>query len=103
MKTCPHCHIQVGGDTGYCPLCQNRLSGEQGSPWFPPTAPRIHRASLFYKIVTFIVLTLTVIAGAVDFLLLDTAHLDMTMRAGLHFSTSVAYSVTCSPASAKPR
>ena len=48
MKTCPHCHIQVGGDTGYCPLCQNRLTGEQGSPWFPPTAPRIHRASLFY-------------------------------------------------------
>ena len=56
MKTCPHCHIQVGGDTGYCPLCQNRLHGEQGSPWFPPTAPRIHRASLFYKIVAFVVL-----------------------------------------------
>ena len=32
MKTCPHCHIQVGGDTGYCPLCQNRLHGEQGIP-----------------------------------------------------------------------
>ena len=41
MKTCPHCHIQVGGDTGYCPLCQNRLHGEQGSPWFRPR----HRAS----------------------------------------------------------
>ena len=74
MKTCPHCHIQVGGDTGYCPLCQNRLNGEQGSPWFPPTAPRIHRASLFYKIVSFVVLTLIVVAGAVDFLLVDTAH-----------------------------
>ena len=49
MKTCPHCHIQVGGDTGYCPLCQNRLHGEQGSLWFPPTAPRIHRASLFIR------------------------------------------------------
>ena len=56
MKTCPHCHIQVGGDTGYCPLCQNRLHGEQGSPWFPPTAPRIHRASLFYKIVALLCL-----------------------------------------------
>lgn len=79
MKTCPHCHIQVGGDTGYCPLCQNRLHGEQGSPWFPPTAPRIHRASLFYKIVAFVVLTLTVVAGAIDFLLLDTTHLHFSL------------------------
>lgn len=74
MKTCPHCHIQVGGDTGYCPLCQNRLSGEQESPWFPPTAPRIHRASLFYKIVSFVVLALVVVAGAFDFLLMDAPH-----------------------------
>lgn len=74
MKTCPHCHIQVGGDTGYCPLCQNRLTGEQGSPWFPPVAPRIHRATLLYKIVSFVVLALIVIAGAVDFLVLDTVH-----------------------------
>ena len=75
MKTCPHCHIQVGGDSSYCPLCQNRLTGEeQGVPWFPPTAPRIHRASLFYKIVSFVVLTLIVIAGAADFLLLDADH-----------------------------
>lgn len=79
MKTCPHCHIQVGGDTGYRPLCQNRLHGEQGSPWFPPTAPRIHRASLFYKIVAFVVLALTVVAGAIDFLLLDTAHLHFSL------------------------
>lgn len=35
MKTCPHCHIRVGGDTGYCPLCQNRLTGEQGDPLVP--------------------------------------------------------------------
>ena len=79
MKTCPHCHIRVGGDTGYCPLCQNRLTGEQGTPWFPPTAPRIHRASLFFKVVAFVVLTLTVIAGAVDFLLVDDPHLHFSL------------------------
>ena len=79
MKTCPHCHIRVGGDTGYCPLCQNRLTGEQGTPWFPPTAPRIHRASLFYKVVACVVLTLTVIAGAVDFLLVDDPHLHFSL------------------------
>ena len=75
MNTCPHCHIRVGGDSTYCPLCQNRLHGEQGSPWFPPTAPRIHRASLLYKIVAFVLSALIVVAGAFDFLLMeDTPH-----------------------------
>ena len=29
MKTCPHCHIQVGGSAQYCPLCQNPLSARR--------------------------------------------------------------------------
>ena len=75
MNTCPHCHIRVGGDTAYCPLCQNRLSGPAGEPYFPATAPRIHRASLLYKIVAFVLSALIVVAGAFDFLLMeDTPH-----------------------------
>ena len=70
MNTCPHCHIRVGGDTAYCPLCQNRLSGPAGEPYFPATAPRIHRASLLYKIVAFVLSALIVVAGAFDFLLM---------------------------------
>ena len=46
MNTCPHCHIRVGGDSTYCPLCQNRLPGPAEAAYFPATAPRIHRASL---------------------------------------------------------
>ena len=57
-----------------------RRGREPGTPLFPMQAVLAQRA----------------VAGVA-------AHLDMTMRAGLHFSTSVAYSVTCSPASAKPR
>ena len=68
MNTCPHCHIRVGGDTAYCPLCQNRLSGPAGEPYFPATAPRIHRASLLYKIVAFVLSALIVVAGAFDVL-----------------------------------
>ena len=71
MNTCPHCHIRVGGDTAYCPLCQNRLSGPAGEPYFPATAPRIHRASLLYKIVAFVLSALIVVAGAFDFLLME--------------------------------
>ena len=75
MNTCPHCHIRVGGDTAYCPLCQNRLSGPAGEPYFPATAPRIHRASLLYKVVAFVLSALIVVAGAFDFLLMeDTPH-----------------------------
>ena len=71
MNTCPHCHIQVGGDARYCPLCQNRLPGSAGEPYFPATAPRIHRASLLYKIVAFVLSALVVVGGAFDFLLLE--------------------------------
>ena len=71
MNTCPHCHIQVGGDARYCPLCQNRLPGSAGEPYCPATAPRIHRASLLYKIVAFVLSALVVVGGAFDFLLLE--------------------------------
>ena len=74
MNTCPHCHIRVGGDTAYCPLCQNRLSGPAGEPYFPATAPRIHRASLLYKVVAFVLSALIVVAGAFDFLLMEDTH-----------------------------
>ena len=30
----PALPYQVGGDTAYCPLCQNRLSGPAGEPYF---------------------------------------------------------------------
>ena len=67
MNTCPHCHIRVGGDTAY--------SGPAGEPYFPATAPRIHRASLLYKVVAFVLSALIVVAGAFDFLLMeDTPH-----------------------------
>ena len=79
MITCPHCHVQIGGDSEYCPLCQNRLPGTPDAPYWPATAPRIHRASLFFKVVAFVVLTLTVIAGAVDFLLVDDPHLHFSL------------------------
>ena len=35
MKTCPHCHIQVGGSAQYCPLCQNPLVGTPEPDRYP--------------------------------------------------------------------
>ena len=63
MKTCPHCHIQIGGSAKYCPLCQNRLSGPDEAPWWPKITPTVRRYSLLFKIIAFVLLA-GVVAGA---------------------------------------
>ena len=86
MNTCPHCHIKVGGDSTYCPLCQNRLPGPAEAAYFPATAPRIHRASLLYKIIAFLLSAVVVVAGAFDFLLLDdTPHRHFSLLLAVWF------------------
>ncbi len=74
MRTCPHCHIRIGGDAEYCPLCQNRLSGPAEGPWWPRRTAPVHRFALLFKIVAFLLLAGTVVAGAVDLLLIETPH-----------------------------
>lgn len=74
MRTCPHCHIQIGGDTAYCPLCQNRLSPAEEVPWWPKVTPRIRRFSLLFKIIAFLLLAATVVVMAIDFLLVTEPH-----------------------------
>ena len=74
MRTCPHCHIAIGGDSEYCPLCQNRLSGPAEAPWWPHLTAPVHRFAMLYKIVAFLLLAGTVVAAAVDFLLIETPH-----------------------------
>ena len=83
MITCPHCHVQIGGDSEYCPLCQNRLPGTPDAAYWPATAPRIHRAGMLYKIVAFIALGCCMAVGAVDFLLIDTPHTHWSLLAVL--------------------
>ena len=65
MKTCPHCHIQVGGSAQYCPLCQNPLVGTPEPDRYPKVVPPARQASLFYRIAAFVLLT-----GAVGVLML---------------------------------
>ena len=74
MKTCPHCHIEIGGNAAYCPLCQNRLTGPDEAPWWPKITPRVRRFSLLFKIVAFLLLAATVVVMAIDFLLVPEPH-----------------------------
>lgn len=73
MKTCPNCKIRVGGSPEYCPLCQSQLLGEGESARYPHVEPELRRYSLAYKIIAFVLLTITIICMAVDFLVLDSA------------------------------
>ena len=63
MKTCPHCHIQVGGSAQYCPLCQNPLVGTPEPDRYPKVVPPARQASLFYRIAAFVLLGAAVICG----------------------------------------
>ena len=83
MITCPHCHVQIGGDSEYCPLCQNRLPGTPDAPYWPATAPRIHRVGMLYKVVAFLALGSCMAGGAVDFLLIDAPHTHWSLLAVL--------------------
>lgn len=61
MKTCPHCHIQVGGSAQYCPLCQNPLVGTPEPDRYPKVVPPARQTSLFYRIAAFVLLGAAVI------------------------------------------
>ncbi len=67
MKTCPYCKIEVGGDLRKCPLCQSKLSGEVGAPYFPKLTTQKIR-SFLYKLQLFIVWIVIIAALGVDFL-----------------------------------
>ena len=67
MKNCPYCKIEVGGNLKKCPLCQSKLNGQGERESFPPqTTLKIQ--SFFYKLQSFIVWTLIIVALGLDFL-----------------------------------
>ena len=74
MNPCPLCNIRVGGSAAYCPLCKNRLSGPDDAPWWPKITPRVRRFGMLFKIVAFLLLATNVVAGAIDFLLVEEPH-----------------------------
>lgn len=75
MKTCPHCHIQVGGSARYCPLCQNALVGTPEPDRYPKVIPPARQASLFYRLAAFVLLGAAVICGVIDYIIMENQHL----------------------------
>ena len=79
MKTCPHCHIQVGGSAQYCPLCQNPLVGTPEPDRYPKVVPPARQASLFYRIAAFVLLGAAVICGVVDYIMTEGRHMHWSL------------------------
>lgn len=66
MKTCPNCHIRVGGAPDYCPLCQSQLLGEPEPPLWPHTSPQV-KLSLVFRVLAFVLLAGAVICLGIEF------------------------------------
>jgi len=81
MKKCISCDIYVDGDRKTCPICQNALNGE-ASPYNWPLPENFKKHAMLYKIQLFIVLTVIVIALALDFLL--------DLNPGTHYGLTIA-------------
>ncbi len=79
MKTCPHCHIQVGGSAQYCPLCQNPLVGTPEPDRYPKVVPPARQTSLFYRIAAFVLLGAAVICGVVDYIMTEGRHMHWSL------------------------
>lgn len=79
MKTCPHCHIQVGGSAQYCPLCQNPLVGTPEPDRYPKVVPPARQTSLFYRIAAFVLLGAAVICGVVDYIMIEGRHMHWSL------------------------
>ncbi len=67
MKKCAYCKIEVGGNLKKCPLCQSKLTGPEEPVCFP-TQTILKIQSFFYKLQSFIVWTLMIVALGLDFL-----------------------------------
>ncbi|MEE0799955.1 MAG: DUF6320 domain-containing protein [Gemmiger sp.] len=82
MKSCPHCHVRVGGSTNYCPLCQSPLvplPGPETPDRYPAVESGHRRASLLYQIFAFVLLAGAAVCIAVDFLLTEGSHLHWSL------------------------
>ncbi len=79
MKTCPHCHIQVGGSAQYCPLCQNPLVGTPEPDRYLKVVPPARQTSLFYRIAAFVLLGAAVICGVVDYIMTEGRHMHWSL------------------------
>ena len=74
MKRCEKCEMNVSGSDVKCPLCQNRLTGENDLPAFPgiPTAMREFR--LMFRILLAATVSGGVICGAINLILPESGH-----------------------------
>lgn len=73
MKNCPYCKMNIGGNLEKCPICQNALEGEGERDYWPKLVVNSKRKKAF-QIVMFVVISISIVALAMDFLFLKEDH-----------------------------
>jgi len=73
MKRCPYCKLNIGGNLEKCPVCQNALEGEGERDYWPKLTVNSKRVKAF-QIVMFAVISVSIVALAMDFLFLKEEH-----------------------------
>ena len=81
MRKCPVCKIEIDGTRSKCPICQNALTGTP-SDYNWPVDEELKKYSICFKIQLFAVLTIVVVALALDFML------DVRFK-GYHYSLMI--------------
>lgn len=73
MKRCERCKVSVSGGFAKCPLCQHTLSesGMVSQEAFPVIETFTHTHSLFFKILLFCLVAVSIIAIMLDFMIPD--------------------------------
>lgn len=94
MKYCEKCGIKVRGAETVCPLCQQRMSGEEAEAVYPPVPTVYKQHETFFKILILCTIAVGVVCAAVNLLLPGSGFWSVFVILGIFYLwVSLAYAV----------
>lgn len=82
-KTCDKCNVTVRGTMQKCPLCQNKLQGDESQPCYPVIKTLYRQFERFFKIVIMSTVLIGVSAVAVNMILVQTGFWSLFVLLGI--------------------
>ncbi len=91
MKKCTSCNINYNTSENFCPLCQNKLIGENSEEVFPSKI-RL-KAHLLFKILLFITLAVSIICGFIELCISNHLKYSLFIIGGLFTNLVIVYHI----------